>query len=260
MFVTLKTLLRTLVLPPAGPVLLAAVGAWLISRPRSTARARRAGVALLALGLGALWLLATPVLAEALWRAAEREPGLDLARVGDAQAIVILAGSGARPAAPEYGGAPAAGGDLLERLAYGAYLAHRTGLPVLVSGTALETQAMHASLSRDFGVTPRWLENGSRDTFQNAQYSAPLLRAQGVTRILLVTDALHEHRAAGEFAAAGLSVTPAPTGLWVASPPQPARYLPDIDALSHSTLALYELLGDCARQVFAALGVRRQQA
>jgi len=46
----------------------------------------------------------------------------------------------------------------------------------------------------------------------------------------------------------------------VVSPPQPARYLPDIDALRHSTLALYELLGDCARQVFAALGVRRQQA
>ena len=75
---------------------------------------------------------------------------------------------------------------------------------------------MQASLSRDFGVTARWIESRSRDTFQNAQYSAPLLRAQGVTRILLVTDALHEHRAAAEFAAAGLAVRPAPTGLWVA--------------------------------------------
>ena len=146
------------------------------------------------------------MVAERLWRAAEREPVLDLARAGDAQAIVILAGGSVRAAAPEYAGEAAAGGDLLERLAYGAYLAHRTGLPVLVSGTAPETQAMQASLSRDFGVTPRWVENRSRDTFQNAQYSAPLLRAQGITRILLVTDALHEHRAAAEFAAAGLAV------------------------------------------------------
>jgi uncharacterized SAM-binding protein YcdF (DUF218 family) len=258
MFVTLKTLLRTLVLPPAGPVLLAAVGAFLVSRPRASARARRAGVALLALGLGSLWLLATPAVADRLWRAAEREPVLDVARVGDAQAIVILAGGSVRAAAPEYAGEAAPDGDLLERLAYGAYLAHRTGLPVLVSGTAPETQAMQASLSRDYGVTARWIENRSRDTFQNAQYSAPLLRAQGITRILLVTDAVHEHRAAAEFAAAGLAVRPAPTGLWVASAPHPGRYLPHIDALKRSTLALYELLGDAARQVFAALGVRRQ--
>ena len=40
-FVTLKTLLRTLVLPPAGPMLLAAVGAFLVSR-RAPARARGA--------------------------------------------------------------------------------------------------------------------------------------------------------------------------------------------------------------------------
>jgi uncharacterized SAM-binding protein YcdF (DUF218 family) len=258
-FVTLKTLLRTLVLPPAGPLLLAVVGAFLVSRPRASARARRAGVTLLALGLGALWLLATPVLADRLARAAEREPVLDLTRAGDAQAIVILSGGSARTAAPEYAGEAAADGDLLERLAYGAYLAHRTGLPVLVSGTATETQAMQASLRRDFGVVPRWIENRSRDTFQNAQYSAPLLRAQGVTRILLVTDALHEHRAAAEFAAAGLAVRAAPTGLWVAVPAHPGRYLPHIDALRRSTLALYELLGDAARRAFAALGVRRQQ-
>ncbi|HUL18863.1 MAG TPA: YdcF family protein [Steroidobacteraceae bacterium] len=258
MFVTLKSLLRTLVLPPAGPLLLAVVGAFLVSRARASARARRAGVALLALGLGSLWLLATPVIADALWRVAEREPVLDLGHAADAQAIVILAGGSVRAAAPEYAGEAAPGGELLERLTYGAYLAHRTGLPVLVSGTAAEAQAMQASLVRDLGVTPRWIENHSRDTFENAQYSAALLRAQGVTRILLVTDAVHEHRAAAEFAAAGLAVRPAPTGLWVPYPSRPGRYVPHIDALRRSTLALYELLGDVARQAFAGLGVRRQ--
>ena len=42
-------------------------------------------------------------------------------------------------AAPEYGG-PAAGPGLLERLSYGAYVARRTGLPVLVSGTAYDVR------------------------------------------------------------------------------------------------------------------------
>ena len=254
MFVVLKMFLRTLVLPPAGPLLLAAAGAWLALRRER----RRAGGALLLLGLGSLWLLSLPSVADLLWRAASREPRLDEARAPQAQAIVILAGGSARSTAPEYGGAPAAGGGLLERLAYGAYLAHRTALPVLISGTAQETQAMQASLSRDFGVAPRWVEDHSRDTFENAAFSARLLRADAVQRVLLVTDAVHEHRAAQEFSAAGLAVIAAPTGLWVAPEARPLRYLPQVEALQRSTQSLYELLGDAARRVFAASGLRRQ--
>src|SRR6478735_7331833 len=123
MFVTLKTLLRTLLLPPTGPLLLAFAGVWL-----------------LAAGLGSLWVLSTPAVADRLAHAAEREPVLDITRLPQAQAIVILGGAGERHAAPEYAGLPAAGGDLLERLAYGAYVAHRTDLPVLVSGNFSETQ------------------------------------------------------------------------------------------------------------------------
>ena len=260
MFVTLKTLLRTLVLPPAGPLLLAALGLALLTRAGLTARARRAGLILCGLGLGALWLLSLPLVADALWRAAEREPALADARAGAAQAIVILAGDTKRSAAPEYGGAPAAGGDLLERLTYGAYLARRTGLPVLVTGTARESEAMRASLGRDFGIEPRWVEGHSRDTFENAAFSAPLLRAAGVTRILLVTNAVHAHRAAAEFSATGLTVVAAPTGLWTPVAASPARYLPQAEALRRSTQALYELLGDVARQLFAALHLRRQHS
>src|SRR5580658_4102203 len=118
MLLTLKTLLRTLLLPPAGPLLLALAGAWLLGRQGSR-RARRAGMALLVLGLGSLWLLATPVIASRLWRAAQGEPALDITRAADAQAIVILGGGSYRSAAPEYAQAPAPGADLLERLSYG---------------------------------------------------------------------------------------------------------------------------------------------
>ena len=85
---------------------------------------------------------------------------------------MILAGSKARAVAPEYGGEPAAERRAARALTYGAYLAHRTGLPVLVTGTPTEAQAMRATLARDFAVQVRWVESHSRDTFENAQLSA----------------------------------------------------------------------------------------
>ena len=261
MFVSLKTLLRTLILPPGSLLLLAIVGAWLLAR-HGAGRARRLGVTLLALGLGSLWLLSVPLVSEALLRAADREPALDPARLADAhaQAIVILAGGTANHAAPEYGNAPSAGDALLERLAYGAYLAHRTGLPVLVSGDFAESDAMHTVLARDFGIEARWIESRSRDTFQNAAYSAPLLRAAGVARILLVTSASHAYRASREFEAAGLSVVPAPVGIWTPQDPSVRRFLPSLAGLRDSTEALYELVGDLAQRLFSLTRLRRQGA
>jgi uncharacterized SAM-binding protein YcdF (DUF218 family) len=257
MLITLKTLLHTLLLPPAAPLLLAALGAALVGLGVRRG-ARRSGWALLVIGLGSLWLLATPIVAEKLTRIAQRCPPLDLSRSLPAQAIVILGGGSPTEAAPEYGGDPAPGGFLLERLAYGAYLARRTALPVLVTGTDLETRAMQVSLARNFGVATRWVESRSRDTFQNAQFSAPLLKAAGVTRIVLVTDADHEWRAAQEFTATGLAVLPAPEGLYEPHAHRLVHYVPNAAALDASTRALYELLGDLTRRALAALALRRQ--
>jgi uncharacterized SAM-binding protein YcdF (DUF218 family) len=256
MFLTLKTLLRTLILPPSGPLLVALAGIWLLHAAR-TPRGRRAGWALLVTGIASLWLLSMPIVAGVLSRAAQRSPVLDLTRPVQAQAIVILAGGYARAAAPEYGGEPAANGGLLERVAYGAYVAHRTGLPVLVTGTATEAQAMQATLARDFAIQVRWVENRSRDTFDNAQRSANILRAQGITRVVLVTDAAHEWRASAEFESAGLGVVPAPVKVWGPTQYDASSFLPNSGALLESTQAVYELLGDPARRALAALHLRR---
>jgi uncharacterized SAM-binding protein YcdF (DUF218 family) len=258
MLITLKSLLHTLLLPPGGPLLVAAAGAWLL-RSRS-ARAARAGWLLLGAGLASLWLLGTPLVADALARAAEREPALDLTRASQAQAIVILGGGEERIAAPEYGGEPAPGSVLLERVTYAAFLAHHTALPVLVSGTAEEALAMRASLARDFDIQVRWVEDHSRDTFQSAQFSARLLKAAGLSRILLVTDSAHEWRASQEFASAGLTVLPAPVGVWAPRETGLLRYLPAPAALARSSAALYELLGDVVRRALAALRLRTQEA
>jgi uncharacterized SAM-binding protein YcdF (DUF218 family) len=257
MLIALKTLLHTLLLPPTGPLLLAAAGAWLIARRGPGTRLRRAGWALLVAGLATLWLLASPPVADALSRAAQRCPPLDLTRPVPAQAIVILGGGVERLGAPEYGGEPAVALGLLERLNYGAFVARHTGLPVAVSGTRKETLAMRASLARDFGIETRWVEDRSRDTFQNAEFCAALLKPLGITRIVLVTDADHEWRAQQEFVSAGFGVVAAPVGLYAPRDIGPQHFVPSVTALLASTEALYELLGDLARRVFATLHLRR---
>ena len=255
MLITLKLVLRTLVLPPAGPLLLAGLGSWLLARGRTGAALRRAALALLVVCLATLWLLSTPVVADTLTRLAERYPALDLTRPLRAEAVVILAG-GAERMAPEYGG-PAVGLLTLERVSYGAYVARRTGLPVLVSGNAREALGMRATLARDFGITPRWVNNESRDTFDDAQLSARLLKADGLERIVLVTSATHEWRAAQEFESAGLAVEPAPVHVWAPQPREVEDYLPSAVGLQQSREALYEILGNGVRQVLAVTHLRR---
>ena len=246
----LKTLLRNLILPPSGPLVLALLGMLLLKRRPAFARV------LLALGLGSLWLLSLPGVADAVTGLAEHYPALDLSHATGAQAIVVLGGGGQRLFAPEYAG-PAAEPLLLERLSYGAYVARATGLPLLVTGFQGEAAAMRATLRRNFDLDPRWVDDQSYDTFENARNSARLLRTAGIRRIILVTRATHLWRAAQEFGDAGLEVVPAPVGMLARRDLGIGRYLPNPESLSRSHAALYELLGEPVRALLAATGLRR---
>ena len=75
---------------------------------------------------------------------------------------------------------------------------------------------------------------------------------------LEVTSAAHAWRAAHEFSSAGLAVVAAPVGVWAPRETGLARFLPAPSALLRSTAALYELLGDLVRRVFAGLHLRTQ--
>ncbi|HEY2592121.1 MAG TPA: YdcF family protein [Steroidobacteraceae bacterium] len=233
-----KQLLKNLVLPPTGPLLIALVGLVLAV----STRLRGVGLAFAAAGTLSLWALATPIVADALIRAAERFPALDRVHAVEAQAIVILAG-GVRLDAPEYDGMPAPSATTLLRLVYGARVAHETGLPVLVSGSRLEAEAMSDVLTRDLSVTPRWVENRSRDTHENAQMSAAILSRAGVSRVVLVTSSAHMARSVVEFEAAGMTVVPAPAEMWSHGERGLLMWEPNASALVRSQRALYEMLG-----------------
>jgi uncharacterized SAM-binding protein YcdF (DUF218 family) len=241
-----RKVLAALVLPPIGPLLLAIVGATLLRRRP------RLGRALLWSGLGLLAALSTGVISHALLRLVDDSPPVTLAQARSAQAIVIL-GGGVRRSAPEYGG-DTVGRLTLERVRYGAVVARATGLPVLVSGgslrrSATEAAVMRESLEREFGVPVRWLEDRSRNTRENAQFSAARLEREGIKRVVLVAHGFDMRRARAEFTAAGLEVVPAPTFVPGERRYEPTDLIPSIGALQASYYALYELLANLVLQL-----------
>jgi uncharacterized SAM-binding protein YcdF (DUF218 family) len=236
----LKASVKALLLPPAGPLLLALIGLalWRV-RPR-LARA------LAATGVGALLLLSLPVVSSALLLAASDTRVLDPVAARNAQAIVIL-GGGLRRNAPEYGG-DTPGRLSLERTRYGAKVARETGLPVLVTGGAYgrtrpEAHVMREALEREFGVRVQWVEDRARTTRENAQFTAQILRPLGIERVVLVVHAFDVPRARLEFERAGLNVLPAPTLIPRLAVAGITDFLPSAAALQFSYYALYELFG-----------------
>lgn len=193
-------LLAAFLLPPLNGLLLAGLG-WLLwlRRPR-LARL------LVGSGLALLFVLALPVVGNAMLRSLEGEP-VSQEQMRQAQAIVVL-GGGRYRGAPEYGGDTVSVPTLV-RLRYAAKLHRETGLPLLVSGGkpdgggTSEAEAMRRVLADEFGLPVRWVEGESDNTRENALFSAQLLKRDGVTRVLLVTHAEHMRRARRSFEQGG---------------------------------------------------------
>ncbi len=243
----LNAIPRGFILPPANLFLLILIG-LAIWRRRP-----RAGRIVAGTGLALLALLSTNAVASLFVRPLEamtaplRDPGH-----AGAQAIVVLA-AGRLQDAPEYEGQDIPDYVALARLRYAAHLQRRTGLPILVSGgvgaKAGEEraipfgEAMAVALREDFGVPVRWVEARSRDTAENAAFSAAMLRKDGVRRILLVTDAMHMPRSRRVFEHAGLEVVDAPTMFFGDQARSVNAFVPSAEGMRRSWYALYELIG-----------------
>jgi uncharacterized SAM-binding protein YcdF (DUF218 family) len=236
---TTNYLLGALLLPPTSLLLLALAGIWIAARRRAL------GLALTAAAVMLLLILSTAVVAERLVSTLE-PPAATAEQLRRGQAIVILAGGRTRAAA-EWGGETVSS-FTLQRVRYGAFLARSTGLPVLVAGGdpertgTAEAALMSEALRREFQVEPRWVETASDTTRQNAEFSAAVLKRDGMTRPLLVTDAFHMRRALAQFRRAGLDPVAAPTGFLARPDLQLQHFFPSAEGLRISSLALREWL------------------
>ncbi|MBN1537908.1 MAG: YdcF family protein [Anaerolineales bacterium] len=99
-----------------------------------------------------------------------------------------------------------------------------------------------------------WLEPESRNTYEDAAYSAKILKEKGISRIILVTSAFHMPRSVKLFEKQGLQVIPAPVDFVVTQKgwenittkniaSQLNYLLPGAENLSNTTKALKEYLG-----------------
>lgn len=157
----------------------------------------------------AVYLMCTPLMMQLIFAIIGRYPPLSIIQIQQQpqlQAIVVLGGGLYQ--GQEYNNHILAGTYTLPRVHYGAYLAKAIKLPLAVSG--IEGQAMRDSLLA-LGITTQFTEDKSLDTHQNAQFSAQLLHAQGIKKIVLVTDAWHMSRSVLAFEQFGFTVLAAPT-------------------------------------------------
>jgi uncharacterized SAM-binding protein YcdF (DUF218 family) len=133
-----------------------------------------------------------------------------------AQAIVVLSGGIEAPKVH----CPIAMPDesTFARCRYAGWLyKHWQQAPVLLSGgmNAGSKEPFAATMAEVIGkcdvpADQIWMETRSRNTYENARYSAEILRSKGVSNIVLVVEADTMLRAEGCFRKQGITVVPAP--------------------------------------------------
>lgn len=205
----LKSVAEALLLPPVSLLVLALAGLLV------ELRYRRLGHGMVILGVVGTFVLAMPVVSRNLLIALEE--GLPLQPPADAppQAIVILGGDLRRSGDTIVTLHP--GPLSLERLRDGALLYRQTHLPILITGGHERRNepsiaaVMADSMQHDFLVPVQWVEDRAHDTWENAQFSAAILREHGIKSVYVVTQAWHMRRALIAFSHTGITVTAAPT-------------------------------------------------
>jgi uncharacterized SAM-binding protein YcdF (DUF218 family) len=243
----LKKILSAWLIPPVSLIVIALIATCLINRwPRMAKK-------ILIFSLGLLLILSFYPVTDLLMLKLQPDHVLTKGEMSQAQAIVIL-GGGTYVDAPEYG-SDTVNRFTLERVRYAVALQRLTHLPILVTGGSVyggnsDAKTMQASIIHDFRGQVEWVEDQSRDTAENALYSAGLLQVAGIHRIILVSQAWHLLRAKKLFEHEELTVFVGPTGF--VTHPHSLLYLslPHPTALMMSCIALHERLGILVDRIF----------
>lgn len=234
--------MTSLLLPPFCFIALAFVG-LIVSYRRL-----RLGRRLVAVALAALWIVSTTALNGWFLDVMKWPPVGDLTPASGAQAIVVL-GGGVSTKRPEYGGRDVVNARTLNRLRYAVWLQKQTGLPILVAGgrarsdKPVESELMKSALEEDFKANVRWIETESTNTYENARFSAAILRGAGVTKFYLVTESGHMRRALQAFEPTGIEPIAAPIEIYDADPMTIYSFLPSPVGFQTSYGIAHELIG-----------------
>lgn len=254
MFVFLSKLLDLAFTPLAWSLLLGALS--LALRRRFPKPALGLGV----LGLVVLYLFSTFPVAGAITRHVEQGVLSSRAEGVVYDAVVVLGGM-TEPGPSALAGSPQYG-EAIERMLVGyAEVVSGGARHLIISGGLIEDDpgipreaVTVAKTLRQLGLAEDQiiLEDRSRNTRENALYTAEIVRQRGFKRILLVTSAFHMKRSLGCFRAVGLAPDVLPTD-WRAPGPSASHtnWTPRAEALDDSTRMLRELAG---RIVYRARG------
>ena len=219
---------------------------------RRFASVRNGATAVVIVTACVVFVLSTPAGAGVLFDSLQIYPAIKPSRLADLisgpPAAIVILSAGRRAFAPEFSakGAGTVDGLSLERIRYGAFVARQTRIPVLVSGGLDPPLAklMAETLTQDYGISPRWIEAKSTNTAQNAMFSATMLKASGVRRVILVTHAWHMKRAAAAFVGNGMKVIAAPTAFYMLRPDGVLSAItPSLGIFRMSGYAVHELIG-----------------
>ena len=165
--------------------------------------------------------------------------------------VIIMLGGGAMPDSPDVDGVGALCSSPANRLLTAVRLQRKLGVPILLSGGQVyEDTGAEAKIARrmliDLGVPEEQIlvETRSINTTQNARYSAEILRAQGLSRPILVTSAFHMKRAVLNFKKQGIDVVPYPADYQVTHHPvfHYTKLRPQTEALLDNVTVLQETL------------------
>ncbi|MDP8236434.1 MAG: YdcF family protein [Candidatus Erginobacter occultus] len=261
MFTVLK-LLKPFFLPPVLVLLGMAAALVLAARKKWKWTVR-----ILAAVLLGYYLLSIEPVAYLLVRSLESSVPAAAAGVGEPVAILVLAGGykregGARPFAE-------LAGPSWRRLWRGIeiYRERSGGIPILYaggSGDPFNAAPGQAQLARDYalsaGVPPEdfWIEESSRDTFENARDARSVLERKfvgtGPLRVILVTSSTHMLRSVLVLKKAGFDPIPAPADYPIGRVPcSPLSFYPSPEIFLVSTRCVHEWLGITAYRLMGRL-------
>lgn len=209
----------------------------------------RPGRALLQLLLAViLWVPATPPVADRFLQGLESGLSIPEDPAGD---VIIMMGGAVYENSPDLSGVGIPSEGTWERIVTVVRLQRRLKVPVILSGgqvyaDRLPMGPIYRRFLIDLGVPEALIliEDKSRDTLENAEFSKALCKAKGFRRPIVVTSALHMKRTRLSFEKAGMQAVFFPAGFrtwkhkaysWPAFLPQ--SYEPLSDAL-HEYLGL----------------------